>query len=198
MANKDIIPQKVTINQQMRNESFGHKSLAIWFTGLSGSGKSTLANQLEIRLHKAGYHTYMLDGDNVRRGLNKDLAFTADGRKENVRRVGEVARLFTDAGVIVLCAFISPFQADRDEVRALFPEGQFVEVHVSCSLEACEKRDVKGLYEKARKGEIKNFTGIDSPFEAPVSPEIVVHTDKQEEKDSVDMLFTEVVKRIKG
>ena len=155
----------------------------IWLTGLSGSGKSTLANNLEQRLMQRGYHSYLLDGDNVRHGLNRDLGFSKDDRIENIRRIGEVAALFADAGLIVITAFISPFRADRALVRALVTEGEFVEVHVQASLEACEQRDPKGLYAKARAGVIRDFTGIDSPYEVPERPELVLDT----ERDSVDI-----------
>ena len=159
-----------------REALLGHRGACVWLTGLSGSGKSTLARRLERRLTESGVHTYVLDGDNLRHGLNADLGFTADARVENIRRVREVARLFVDAGVVVLSAFISPYRADRDAVRALFAPEQFVEVHVSTPLEVCEARDVKGLYAKARAGQIPNFTGISAPYEAPESAEITVDT----------------------
>jgi bifunctional enzyme CysN/CysC len=148
----------------------------IWFTGLSGSGKSTVANQLEKRLHAEGRHTYMLDGDNIRHGLNRDLGFTDADRVENLRRVAEVAKLMVEAGLIVIVSFISPFRAERRAARDLFAPEEFVEIHVSTPIAECEKRDVKGLYAKARKGELKNFTGIDSPYEAPENPEMVIDT----------------------
>jgi bifunctional enzyme CysN/CysC len=148
----------------------------LWFTGLSGSGKSTIANLLEKRLHAAGKHTYILDGDNVRHGLNRDLGFTEADRVENIRRVAEVARLMVDAGLIVIVAFISPFRTDRDTARSLFNDGEFVEVYVDTPLDECERRDVKGLYAKARRGELINFTGIDSAYEAPEAPEIHLQT----------------------
>lgn len=148
----------------------------IWLTGLSGSGKSTLANALEVTLAKAGRHTYLLDGDNVRHGLNKDLGMSDADRTENIRRVGELSKLMVDAGLIVISAFISPFRSDRDAARALFEPGEFIEVYVEAPLETCEQRDPKGLYQKARQGLIKDFTGIDSPYEAPLAPELVVNT----------------------
>ncbi|TVP58122.1 MAG: adenylyl-sulfate kinase [Halomonadaceae bacterium] len=148
----------------------------LWFTGLSGSGKSTIANALDVALHERGYHTFLLDGDNVRHGLNRDLGFSEEDRVENIRRIGEVSKLFTDAGLIVLSAFISPFSSDRLLVRNLFPEGEFIEVFMSTPLEVCEERDPKGLYRKARAGEIRQFTGIDSPYEAPDRPEIAIDT----------------------
>jgi len=157
----------------------GHKSAILWYTGLSGAGKSTLANKVEEKLYERGYHTYVLDGDNIRMGLNKGLGFTADDRKENIRRIGEVAKLFVDAGVLVSTAFVSPYMEDREMVRALVKEGEFVEVYVAASLEVCESRDTKGLYKKARAGEIKNFTGISDPYEAPANPELTVDTGSQ-------------------
>lgn len=157
-----------------REKLLDHASTCIWFTGLSGSGKSTLANEVELTLFKRGIHTYILDGDNIRHGLNKDLGFGADDRKENIRRIGEVANLFVDAGLVVMTAFISPYREDRDQVRALLPEGKFIEVFVNCDLDTCEKRDPKGLYKKARAGEIRNFTGISAPYEAPKNPELTI------------------------
>jgi bifunctional enzyme CysN/CysC len=154
----------------------GQKPCVVWFTGLSGSGKSTIANALEKRLHAMGRHTYLLDGDNVRHGLNRDLGFTPEDRVENIRRIAEVARLMADAGLIVLTAFISPYRAEREMARALLPEGEFVEVHVDTPLEVAEARDPKGLYRKARRGELKNFTGIDAPYEAPEQPELRLNT----------------------
>jgi adenylyl-sulfate kinase len=165
------------VTQADRSRLLGHKPLVLWFTGLSGSGKSTLAAALELRLHaRHRALTYLLDGDVVRTGLNKDLDFSPAGRTENIRRIGEVARLFYDAGLIVLTTFISPFRADRAAVRALFPPGGFVEAYVRCPLEVCETRDVKGLYRKARAGLIPAFTGIDSPYEPPAEPEITLDT----------------------
>lgn len=158
----------------------GHHSGVIWFTGLSGSGKSSVANRVNEKLYEKRLQSYLLDGDNVRHGLNQDLGFAAKDREENIRRIGEVAKLFTDSGTIVLTAFISPYQQDRDRVRNLLPEGDFIEVFVDCPLEECEKRDRKGLYEKARSGEIKGFTGIDAPYEAPTSPELVLHTHERD------------------
>ncbi|MBN8210282.1 adenylyl-sulfate kinase [Bacillus sp. NTK071] len=165
-----------------------HKGVVLWFTGLSGSGKSTISVELEKVLYGLGVHTYRLDGDNVRHGLNSDLGFADHDRIENIRRIGEVSRLFVDAGMVTLTAFISPFKRDRDMVRSLFPAGEFVEIYVKASLEACEKRDPKGLYEKVRKGEISQFTGVDSPYEAPVSPELVVDTEKQTVEEAVDAI----------
>ena len=173
---KYIIPHGHTITKENRQELIGHKSCILWFTGLSGSGKSTLANKVEEKMFDMGLHTYILDGDNIRMGLNKGLGFSDEDRKENIRRIGEVSKLFVDAGVIVSTAFISPFRSDRDMVRTLVKEGEFIEVYVDAPLDVCEKRDPKGLYKKARAGEIKMFTGIDSPYEAPAKAEIVVKT----------------------
>ncbi len=165
------------------------KPCVIWFTGLSGAGKSTVANALEGELFRQGHHSYLLDGDNVRLGLNKDLGFTDADRVENIRRIGEVAKLFADAGLIVLTAFISPFRADRDLIRKLMPDGEFFEVHVHAALDVCESRDPKGLYKKARAGQIKNFTGIDSPYEAPESAELTIDTGELSIEQSVHKLL---------
>ena len=167
----------------------GHRSLVLWFTGLSGSGKSTLAHLVEERLFAKGRYTYLLDGDNVRHGINGDLGFTEADRRENIRRIGEVAKLFVDAGVIVLAAFISPYREDRDRVRALFAPGEFIEIHVDCQLDICEQRDPKGLYRKARAGELPDFTGIDSPYEEPLSPELTVETGELDVEGSVDRVL---------
>ena len=152
----------------------GHRSGILWFTGLSGAGKSTVANAVDTILNKRGFHTYLLDGDNVRHGLNKSLGFSAEDRAENIRRIGEVAKLMVDGGLITLTAFISPYRVDRDAVRELMTEGEFIEVYCKAALETCEGRDPKGLYKKARAGELKGFTGIDDPYEEPESPEIVL------------------------
>lgn len=162
----------------------------IWLTGLSGAGKSTLANALEVALSRSGKHTYLLDGDNVRHGLNKDLGMSDHDRTENIRRVGELSRLMVDAGLIVISAFISPFRSDRDAARALFDEGEFIEVHVDAPLATCEQRDPKGMYQKARKGLIKDFTGIDSPYEAPLNPELIVDTASQDLQTCVAQVLT--------
>jgi bifunctional enzyme CysN/CysC len=172
----NIHPQKLEVDRAARAALNKHKSAVLWFTGLSGAGKSTIANLVEKQLHALGRHTYLLDGDNVRHGLNRDLGFTDADRVENIRRVAEVARLMTDAGLIVMVSFISPFRAERRMARSLFPDGEFFEVHVDTALAEAERRDVKGLYAKARRGELKNFTGIDSPYEPPENPEIYVDT----------------------
>lgn len=165
------------------------KPCVIWLTGLSGSGKSTLANALEMELYAAGHHSYLLDGDNVRMGLNKDLGFSAEHRVENIRRIGEVAKLFADAGLIAITAFISPFRADRELVRKLMAPGEFIEVYVRAPLDVCESRDPKGMYKKARAGQIKQFTGIDSPYEAPESPEVTLDTASAAVPESVAQLM---------
>ena len=165
----------------------------LWLTGVPGAGKSTIADALERKLHGMGLHTYVLDGDGVRTGLNKDLGFTPEDRAENIRRIGEVAKLFTDAGVIALTAFISPYRADRDKVRALLQPGEFVEIYTKASVETCEKRDPKGLYKKARAGEIKEFTGISAPYEEPSKPELVLDSDAK----GIDELAQEVVEYLK-
>jgi bifunctional enzyme CysN/CysC len=172
----NIHHEHFTVDKAARAALVGNKPMVLWFTGLSGSGKSTIANIVELALHRAGRQTYSLDGDNVRHGLCRDLGFTAEDRVENIRRVGEVAKLFVDAGMIVLCSFISPFRAERQMVRGLLAEGEFVEVFVDTPIEACIQRDPKGLYAKAQAGQIKNFTGIDSPYEAPEDPELLVRT----------------------
>jgi adenylylsulfate kinase len=167
----------------------GHPGSVLWFTGLSACGKSTIANTVDHLLHAAGKHTYVLDGDNIRHGLNQNLGFSAADRAENIRRIGEVSQLFCDAGVIALTAFISPYRADRDAVRGLLQPGEFVEIYVKASLETCEKRDPKGLYKKARAGELKGFTGIDDPYEAPQNPELVLDSDTK----GIDELARQVV-----
>jgi adenylylsulfate kinase len=186
---ENIIPHEHAIGKADRQKLIGHPSYIVWFTGLSGSGKSTLASEVERQLYKQGHHTYILDGDNIRSGLNQDLGFAPEERQENIRRIGEVAKLFVEAGVIVLTAFISPYRKDRQFVRNLVEEGEFVEVFVNCPLEVCEERDVKGLYEKARSGEIDNFTGIDAPFEEPENPEVEVNTDQLNINDSVEKVL---------
>ena len=176
----NLHPQAMLINRTQREDLNGHKGLCIWFTGLSGSGKSTIANRVAQLLHEKKVHTYVLDGDNTRMGLSKDLGFTESDRKENIRRVGEVCRLMADAGLVVLSSFISPFKADREAVRVLLTNQAFVEVFVRCSLQQCEQRDPKGLYKKARAGALPHFTGIDSPYEEPEQPELIIDSEKQD------------------
>jgi len=179
---ENIIWHDTSIKKEDREKLLGQKGVLLWFTGLSGSGKSTVANAVEKELNKLNRLTYLLDGDNIRHGLNSDLGFNIDARKENIRRIGEVAKLFVDAGIITLATFISPLIEDRNNIRNLL-KGNFIEIFIDCSLENCEKRDPKGLYKKARAGEIKDFTGINSPYESPVSPEITVNTDTQSPKE---------------
>ena len=184
----NIYEQISEISVSDRRKLNGHSSFVIWMTGLSGAGKSTLANEIEKILHKKGAHTYILDGDNLRGGLNRDLGFSDLDRSENIRRVGEVAKLMVDSGTIVISAFISPFETERQTTRNLFKTGEFIEVFIDTPLEICEKRDVKGLYKKARAGEITDFTGIDSPYERPSAPEITVSTDKlQPEQTALEL-----------
>jgi adenylylsulfate kinase len=183
----NIVWHAGAVTRADRQQLNGHRSCTIWLTGLSGSGKSTVAVDLEKALVSRGVRAYILDGDNVRHGLNKNLGFSPEDRTENIRRIGEVAKLFTDAGLIAITAFISPYRADRDQVRALMPD-DFIEVHVDCPLDVCEQRDVKGLYQKARAGQIKEFTGISAPYEAPAKPELVVDTAAQTVADSVGQI----------
>ncbi|WP_301550543.1 adenylyl-sulfate kinase [Guptibacillus hwajinpoensis] len=177
------------VTKENRQRLNNHKSAILWFTGLSGAGKSTLSVAVEKELYSMGIHTYILDGDNVRHGLNNNLGFSPEDRTENIRRIGEVSKLFTDAGVMALTAFISPYREDRNMVRELVNKDEFIEIYVKCDLEECEKRDPKGLYKKARSGEIKGFTGIDAPYEEPSAPEVTVETDKQPLEKSVEQVI---------
>ncbi|NMH65398.1 adenylyl-sulfate kinase [Shewanella salipaludis] len=185
----DIVWHQHAIDQAARAGQKGQNPVLLWFTGLSGAGKSTLAGALEHALFAAGFHTYLLDGDNVRHGLCQDLGFSAEDRDENLRRVGEVAKLMVDAGLVVLSAFISPTREERDGIRAKFPHGQFIEVHVSTPIQVCEARDPKGLYLKARSGEIKDFTGISAPYEAPLAAELTIDTSKGDLATQVQALL---------
>ena len=178
-ASTNIAWHEASVGREERSKQRGHRSTILWFTGLSGSGKSTLANAVNAALFERGLATYVLDGDNIRHGLCKDLGFSDADREENIRRIGEVAKLFLDAGVIVLTAFVSPFRADRDKARALVADGDFLEIHCAADLAVCESRDPKGLYAKARAGQIKEFTGISSPYEAPEKPELCLDTGAQ-------------------
>ena len=191
-----IYPIKTKVSAAERHRLMNQKPRLIWFTGLSGSGKSTLAVQLEAALHAQGFKTYLLDGDNIRSGLNKDLTFTDDARVENIRRISEVCKLFLDAGVVLLSAFISPFKADREQVKSIVGAENYIEVFVDAPLEVCEQRDVKGLYKKARAGEVKNFTGISSPYEKPANPDIVIATDKMSVEQSIDVLMRSIIPKI--
>jgi len=185
----NITWHEASLNKEVRRKQFGHHSFVLWFTGLSGSGKSTVANAVAKALFEQGLNPYVLDGDNIRHGLNKDLGFSEEDRTENIRRIGEVSKLFVDSGQIVLTAFISPFIKDRELVRELLEAEEFIEVYVNCPVDECEKRDPKGLYEKARKGLIRDFTGIDSPYEEPIKPEIVVETNKYSIEENVEQVI---------
>ncbi|HIO71359.1 MAG TPA: adenylyl-sulfate kinase [Campylobacterales bacterium] len=186
------------ISKADREKLKNQKAVLFWLTGLSGSGKSTIANRLEEKLFNLGKHTYILDGDNIRFGLNSDLGFSEKDRKENIRRIGEVAKLFVDAGIIVITAFISPFRKDRERVRKLFPNGEFVEIFVDTPLEICKKRDPKGLYQKVERGEIHNFTGIDSPYEKPENPEIYIDTTKMDIEEATNIIIRYYINRYSG
>jgi adenylylsulfate kinase len=191
----NIVWHQGTVTRADREKINGHKACTVWLTGLSGSGKSTIAVDLEKRLWERGVRAYILDGDNIRHGLNKNLGFSPADRTENIRRIGEVAKLFTEAGVVALTAFISPYRADRDQVRTIMAAGDFVEVHVDCPVEVCEQRDVKGLYKKARAGEIKEFTGISAPYEAPDKPELTINTAGQSVEASAKQILAYLEKQ---
>ena len=187
---------KITKNQ--REDKHGHKTYLIWFTGLSGSGKSTLADFVEIAMHNQGLSTFILDGDNIRKGINKDLSFSPEDRTENIRRIAEISNLMLEAGVITLAAFVSPYLKDRESVKNIVGADNFIEIYVNTSLEVCELRDVKGLYKKARSGEIKNMTGISAPYEAPVDPDLEVITDEQPIEESVKTILEFINKKLKS
>jgi len=190
----NIVWHNQSITKEKRPTLLNQKPCILWFTGLSGSGKSTIANAVELELFKRGRKTYLLDGDNVRHGLNKDLGFSEQDRIENIRRIGEVAKLFVDSGLIVLTAFISPFKSDRQIARSLVKYDEFIEVFIDTPLEVCEQRDPKGLYKKARDGAIKNFTGISSPYEAPEEPQIYIKTDEHSIEECVDIVINYLIK----
>ena len=190
MKSPNVIYHQASVTRERRNQSNNHQSVVLWFTGLSGSGKSTLAHVLEEKLFNKGCKTLVLDGDNVRHGLNSNLDFSDDDRKENIRRIGEVAKLMLESGLIVMTAFISPFREDRAAVRNLISNSDFIEIYCKASLKTCEERDVKGLYKRARAGEIKNYTGIDSPYEAPDNPELIIDTDKETLDESVSKIYS--------
>ncbi|SHN07130.1 adenylylsulfate kinase [Cyclobacterium lianum] len=197
MIQENIHPSAFKITREDRQLALGQQARLIWFTGLSGSGKSTLANATEQALHRKGFHTYLLDGDNIRTGLNQDLGFSKADRIENIRRIAAVSQLMMDAGLIVISAFISPFISDREMIRDLVGKEHFLEIHVDCPLKVCEERDVKGLYQKARKGLIKDFTGIDSPYEAPENPFLVIKTAEVTAEMAVGQLMKALDKKIK-
>lgn len=188
-ADIEVQWQTLDVSKQDRRKIKGHSSAIIWLTGLPASGKTTIARKLEKRLHDIGVHTYVLDGDNMRHGLNKDLGFSKDERQENIRRVAEVAKLFCDAGTLTICSFISPYKEDRDNARNLVEESEFIEVYTKCPLETCLERDPKSMYKKAVKGKMKFFTGIDDPYEAPESPELVLETDKMNVSECVKIIM---------
>jgi len=194
---ENIIKHNYSVSIQDRRKINDQNSFLIWFTGLSGSGKSTIANALEFKLHQAGFKTYALDGDNIRKGINNDLTFSPKDRTENIRRIAEVANLMVDAGLIVLGAFVSPYKKDRKNIKDIVGNDNFVEIFVNTSLEECEKRDVKGLYEKARKGEIKDFTGINAPYEAPEKPDVEVITDELSVQESVELIYNKIQEKLK-
>ncbi|WP_069998066.1 adenylyl-sulfate kinase [Cellulosilyticum sp. I15G10I2] len=194
MNHNNIVWHDTNIKREDREILLEQKGIVLWFTGLSGSGKSTVANAVEKKLFEMGRATYLLDGDNIRHGLNKDLGFDTISRIENIRRIAEVSKLFMDAGIITLSAFISPFIEDREQVRELLKD-RFIEIFVDCSLEVCMGRDPKGLYMKAKRGEIKDFTGIDSPYEKPVNPEIVVHSDKQSVEECAELIISYLISK---
>ena len=183
--NKNIIEHTYKVSKEQRQKSNNHNSFLIWFTGFSGSGKSTIANLVEQRLHNKGIKTYTLDGDNIRRKINSDLTFTPEDRAENIRRIAEIANLMVDSGLVVLAAFVSPYKKDRKNIRSIVKDVNFVEVFINTSIEECERRDVKGLYKKARTGEIKNMTGISAPYEAPENPDIEIKTEEKTIEEAV-------------
>ena len=190
MKSSNIIYHQASVTRLRRNKLNNHRSIVLWFTGLSGSGKSTLAHALEEKLFQKGCRTFVLDGDNVRHGLNSNLGFSEEGRTENIRRISEVSKLMLESGLIVMTAFISPFSKDRNEARNLISNDDFIEIYCKASLEVCEARDVKGLYKLARAGEIKNYTGVDSPYEEPENPELTINTDRQTLDNSVSKILS--------
>lgn len=193
----NIFEEHFSISREMRNKRNKHNSFVLWFTGLSGSGKSTIANKLEETLYENHFHTYTLDGDNIRGGINKGLSFTPEDRQENLRRIGEIAKIFVDAGVITIASFVSPLEIDRKLVRDIVGAADFIEIFVDTSLEECERRDVKGLYKKARAGEIKHFTGIDSPYENPLNPDIIIKTEFETEEEAVKKIMFFVKEKLR-
>jgi len=195
MKSTNTIYHHATVTRERRNQLNNHKSVVLWFTGLSGSGKSTMSHALEERLFNKGCRTFVLDGDNVRHGLNSNLGFSNKDRKENIRRIGEVSKLMMEAGFIIMTAFISPFREDRIEVRNLISDGDFIEIYCKASLETCEARDVKGLYKRARAGEIKNYTGISSPYEVPENADLIIDTEQETIEDSVSIIISFLKKK---
>ena len=194
---ENIIPHTYQVSIKDRRKQNKHNSFLIWFTGLSGSGKSTIANALELELYKQGIKTYTLDGDNIRKGLNNDLTFSPEHRTENIRRIAETANLMIDAGLVVLAAFVSPYKKDRENIKSIVKDVNFVEVYINTSIEECERRDVKGLYKKARAGEIKNMTGISAPYEAPEYPDIEIKTENESIESSVHKIIEKIKPKLK-
>ena len=194
---ENIIPHTYQVSVADRRKLNNHNSFLIWFTGLSGSGKSTIANALELELYKQGIKTYTLDGDNIRKGLNNDLTFSPEHRTENIRRIAETANLMIDAGLVVLAAFVSPYKKDRENIKSIVKDVNFVEVYINTSIEECERRDVKGLYKKARAGEIKNMTGISAPYEAPEYPDIEIKTENESIESSVHKIIEKIKPKLK-
>jgi len=194
---ENIIPHSYQISRADRQYTNEHNSFLIWFTGLSGSGKSTIANIVEQELYKKGIKTYTLDGDNIRKGINNDLSFSPEDRTENIRRIAEVSNLLIDAGLVVLAAFVSPYKKDRENIRSIVKDVNFVEVFVNTSIEECERRDVKGLYKKARAGEIKNMTGISAPYEAPENPDVEINTEQESVNEAVLKILKEIENKLK-
>ena len=193
---KNIVPHNYQISSKDRKKLKGHNAFLLWFTGLSGSGKSTIANAVEQELFKLGIHTYSLDGDNIRTGINKDLSFSPQDRTENIRRIAETANLMIDAGLVVLAAFVSPYKKDRENIKSIVKDVNFVEIYINTSVEECERRDVKGLYKKARAGEIKNMTGISAPYEAPENPDLEIKTETTTVNDAVDKILKAIQKKL--
>lgn len=189
---ENIIPHQFQISKADRIKSNNHNAFLIWFTGLSGSGKSTIANAVEQKLHQQGIKTYILDGDNIRKGINSDLSFDPKDRAENIRRIAEIANLMIDAGIVVLAAFVSPYKKDRDNIRTIVKDVNFVEIYINTSIDECERRDVKGLYKKAREGEIKNMTGISAPYEAPEMPDVEIKTKEMTIEESSDLIIKHI------
>lgn len=194
---KHIIQHSYQVSREDRLSANAHNSLLLWFTGLSGSGKSTIANKVELALHKRGIKTYTLDGDNIRKGINKDLSFAPEDRTENIRRIAEISNLMLDAGIVVLAAFVSPYKKDRQNIRSIVKDVNFVEIFINTSVEECERRDVKGLYKKARTGEIKNMTGIDAPYEAPENPDIEIQTEIESIEEAVEKILKHITPKLK-
>ena len=192
----NIFKQEYIVDKQSRNKQNNHNSFLIWFTGLSGSGKSTIANALEKELYKKGIRTYSLDGDNIRNGINNDLSFSPKDRTENIRRIAEISNLFIDAGIVVLSAFVSPYRKDRKNIKNIVGNSNFVEIFINTSSEECERRDVKGLYKKARKGEILNFTGISAPYEPPINPDIEIKTEELSVDESVKIIIKKISNKL--